>query len=719
MADDALFEAKVRLRPELDRAATEAQVKQGLEGAAKAAASAIAALGLGKVIADSFTAGLDELKQQQGVIAQTEARLRSTGGAANVSAAEVAALASSLQDLSGKDAEAIQGAENLLLTFKSIRNEGTDRIFDDTTRAALDLSVAFGMDLNSAALMVGKALEDPVRGITALRRAGVSFTQDQRDLIKSLVETGRQAEAQKLILKELESQVGGSAKAYGETLAGRMERAKNAMDDAKASIVAGLAPALEDLSAFAVSASDAFQSLPQPVQTLSAAVVAGTVAFKFAQPAVSALRASLAEAGGAAAAANAAFGPLAITAAALGSVFLTYQSTVDGSVRGLKGFLSEAEKAAKNKSLPELRDQISRMRDATKDLEAQSKTWNPVEADQMRQGAKATRETADALQAYADKIGFIMARTGESEEAIRGWLSTQDNLGAGLKDNQAALDAFNTAKARGQLDNLAGSADQAEKELSQTKQAVDRLFDLQLAMADGEANIADAKQRVADAAAKANREGWNTENTEAYERAQRDLEKAIVDQARNVSEYNTKLAEANNNEFSVGEQVRVMREKIEAEIAKIGPGSKVANDLAAYLSLLKAIEDKETARAQAEQQRQSAPPAATDYNTPGSPNYGRYDPYSDPTNPLYGTRPPQIMAAPGRAGGGSLTPGVPTLVGEHGPEVVTAPGTGYSVSPNMGGGPMIVMNVHGTANAEEAATRAAYKIGRALTGRLT
>jgi hypothetical protein len=145
---------------------------------------------------------------------QTAAVLKSTGGVAGVTAKEIQTLSQALSEQTAIDDEAIQSAQNLLLTFTSI---GKD-IFPQTTQAILDLSVATGQNLNRSAIQVGKALQDPVRGITALRRVGVNFSTDQQEVIKRLVETGKTAEAQKMILKELAVEFGGSAKAQATPL---------------------------------------------------------------------------------------------------------------------------------------------------------------------------------------------------------------------------------------------------------------------------------------------------------------------------------------------------------------------------------------------------------------------------------------------------------------------------------------------------------------------
>lgn len=145
--------------------------------------------------------------------AQTEAVIKSTGRAANVSGRYVADYAQRLSQLAAVDDEAVQAAENLLLTFTNIKNVGKDRIFDRATASVLDMSVALKQDLKSSSIQLGKALNDPIKGITALSRVGVSFTAKQKERIKSFVAEGRVVEAQKVILAELSREFGGSAAA--------------------------------------------------------------------------------------------------------------------------------------------------------------------------------------------------------------------------------------------------------------------------------------------------------------------------------------------------------------------------------------------------------------------------------------------------------------------------------------------------------------------------
>jgi hypothetical protein len=229
-------------------------VGRGLIIFAKAAAVAAAAVGVGLVLA--LRHGVKGLKEQAKVTAQTVQTLESTGNAAKTTADEIRALTESLERKSGVDADTIQVGSNLLLTFKNIRNEvgANNDIFNRAQETALDMSIVFGTNMKEAAIQLGKALDDPTRGVAALRRSGISFTKSQQETIKSLVESGDILKAQKMILEEIETQVGGSAEAYGKTLPGQIDRANRAFEVLTETLAGPLlevgVEALEDLLVF-------------------------------------------------------------------------------------------------------------------------------------------------------------------------------------------------------------------------------------------------------------------------------------------------------------------------------------------------------------------------------------------------------------------------------------------------------------------------------------
>jgi phage-related minor tail protein len=107
-----------------------------------------------------------------------------------------------------------------------VRNEvgkGND-IFDQATGIITDMSVALGQDTSSSAIQLGKALNDPIKGVTALQRVGVSFTASQKEQITTLVESGKTLDAQKLILAELGKEFGGAAEAAATPLGKLQQR---------------------------------------------------------------------------------------------------------------------------------------------------------------------------------------------------------------------------------------------------------------------------------------------------------------------------------------------------------------------------------------------------------------------------------------------------------------------------------------------------------------
>ena len=143
-------------------------------------------------------------------IAKVEQGVKSTGGSAGFTANALVAISDELERLTLFDGDDIlNGATTQLLTFTNIFGEN----FKRTQVVAMDLATVLQGDLKSASIQLGKALNDPVKNLSALSRSGIQFSKEQTAVIKSLSETGRLAEAQSLILDELERQYGGQAEA--------------------------------------------------------------------------------------------------------------------------------------------------------------------------------------------------------------------------------------------------------------------------------------------------------------------------------------------------------------------------------------------------------------------------------------------------------------------------------------------------------------------------
>lgn len=156
--------------------------------------------------------------------AKLEAVLNATGFAAGMTGGEMQALATRLQDVSRFEDDAIIKAEMMLARFRHV--EGG--VFKQALVAAMDLSTVLGTDLSSSATQLGRALDSPVQGLAALRRAGINFSAEQKATVANLTKTNQLAAAQKIILQEVNAQVGGSAAAAAKTTAGAIDQLKNA-----------------------------------------------------------------------------------------------------------------------------------------------------------------------------------------------------------------------------------------------------------------------------------------------------------------------------------------------------------------------------------------------------------------------------------------------------------------------------------------------------------
>jgi hypothetical protein len=185
--------------------------------------------------------GVAEMQRLEDANLQTAAAIESTGGVAGQSVEGIRAMAEAYESLNATvDDKAIQEAANVLLTFRRVGEEA----FQPAIEAALNLSTALDQDLQTSIVQIGKALEDPIRGVTALRRAGVQLTEQQEDQIRTLVEQNDLYGAQQIILAELNKQVGGRFAAQGQGDAARAAALRDSLEDLQRVAAEGLAPGL-------------------------------------------------------------------------------------------------------------------------------------------------------------------------------------------------------------------------------------------------------------------------------------------------------------------------------------------------------------------------------------------------------------------------------------------------------------------------------------------
>lgn len=230
-----------------------------------ATAAAGVVLGVGLAMRSAFMAADESAK----ISRETERVIRTTGAAAWTTSDQIGDLATSISNLTGADDEMVQSGANMLLTFTNVQNrvgENND-VFDQATAVALDLATAYGTDMQSAVIQVGKALNDPIKGVTALSKAGVQFTKDQREQIKVLTESGDVLGAQKIILGELQLQFGGAAEAAGTPL----EKLRVKVGNLQESMGGLLLPVVGKIADGLSVVTDAFMALPAPVQNVTVA----------------------------------------------------------------------------------------------------------------------------------------------------------------------------------------------------------------------------------------------------------------------------------------------------------------------------------------------------------------------------------------------------------------------------------------------------------------
>ncbi len=202
---------------EADRSMDRTRRSGGVMAAGWGKVAGAAAVVTGAVMATSsafnvLSGSIEEARGARKAAAQTAAVMRSMGR--TEAPAAVDRMVNRLEKMSGIDGDNLREMTNIMFTFGNV----TGKTFTTANELALDLSVAFGKDLSSSAVMVGKALNNPAKGLTALSRIGVSFTTQQEDQVKAMMEVGDIAGAQKIILAELSKQVSGSAAAQADSI---------------------------------------------------------------------------------------------------------------------------------------------------------------------------------------------------------------------------------------------------------------------------------------------------------------------------------------------------------------------------------------------------------------------------------------------------------------------------------------------------------------------
>jgi phage-related protein len=216
-----------------------------------------AVLGVAGLIAGAFSIRAITNFTKESILAAeavstANARLSAVATATGVFGAETDKVTGRLQEFAkaqemriAVDDTVIKGVQAQLLSFKQLSGSADEAggAFDRATLAAFNMAAAGFGSAEGNATALGKALEDPTKGVAALARTGTVFTDQQKDQIRTLQESGDLLGAQEIILAELEGQYGGVAEATADASV----KMGLAFDNVKETVGAVLLPIFADL----------------------------------------------------------------------------------------------------------------------------------------------------------------------------------------------------------------------------------------------------------------------------------------------------------------------------------------------------------------------------------------------------------------------------------------------------------------------------------------
>lgn len=233
-------------------------------------------LGLTLPLALFAKSAVNSSNQSEEALANLRATLESTNRVAGITEEKALEMAAAFQKTTKFSDETVLNGESMLLTFTKI---GKD-VFPMAVEAMLNMGAKFG-SVDNAAIQLGKALQDPIQGVTALRRVGVKLSETQEAQIKHFMAVNDIASAQKIILQELQTEFGGLAIEMGKTDSGKIDKLINAFDDLKELFGDRLKKSLIPFVESITKAINDFLALPEPVKNaiVDMVLTIGKIAF--------------------------------------------------------------------------------------------------------------------------------------------------------------------------------------------------------------------------------------------------------------------------------------------------------------------------------------------------------------------------------------------------------------------------------------------------------
>jgi tetratricopeptide (TPR) repeat protein len=498
----------------------------------------------------------------------------------------------------GIDKNQIQLTQAKLLTFKNLAATADEvgGAFDRATKAAIDMGAAGFGDAASNAVQLGKALQDPIRGITALNRSGITFTADQKELIKSLVETNRVGEAQALILEAIEQQVGGTAVAT----ANASDKMRVAYVELQEQVGNALLPAFQGLTDTLIPLIGAFNALPASIKNVISTVTISTVLTAGLGRTLRGLGVSAGVARGAmgllnlaliaytlnaqknaaqAARAAKAFDDLtratdenakaALIAAVSADVFSGSFEGFDGVLRkvaetspGLAkrlvelGVAQEVLGISTDEANAIIDEQIAGLRQASKDADAT--------ADAIEDTGDAAGQAADEMRTYVKSLGFVVDESGNVE-------ASQENMAKAVEVAQK------------RFDDAVQAVNDYEDALSDAFDAARRSIDTGFALVKSQEDAAEAVAAYEKAVKK------GSISQEELDRLARNTALTLLDVADKAVANTETLAKMNGEQITTAERSQLMIDKLTAFRDTLDPSSPLAQYINGFIQTLGGI----------------------------------------------------------------------------------------------------------------------------------
>jgi hypothetical protein len=387
-----------------------------------------------------------EFGKEEDAIARLNGALRANAGQANITANEVKALAESLETTTNVTADATMNAAALLSTFHQVSNQAGENndVFTRTIKVSADLAALMGTDMTSATMQLAKALENPTIGLGALSRSGTTFTEQQKEMIQTLVESGRQLEAQTMILDVVESQYKGIAEELARTTSGRIKNALNELGKTVDSFGQIMSEALLPMLEVITGLAKRLETMDESTKRFAITIAGLTAAFG---PALFVI------------------GQLTIAVRVLTATMLANPYLAVGAA--IAGIGVAAHNAIK--PVDDLNKAIRQRLGMERGLTGSPEEQNRLLAEQERLNARLLRAEADVQAARDTYEPAFISATVRFEEAIRNQMKAVREL---YRESVALGNASGP-----QLATKVKVATEAVQELGTTMQSVDLNFD--------------------------------------------------------------------------------------------------------------------------------------------------------------------------------------------------------------------------------------------------